>query len=53
MPAIEVGRKCMKTRGRKASQEVTITKTIDSSFVEVKYANGKTKRCNIKDLEPL
>ncbi|MGC8851162.1 MAG: KOW motif-containing protein [Candidatus Micrarchaeia archaeon] len=53
MPAIEPGKKCLKTRGRKAGQEVTVVKVIDANFVEVKDAKGKTKRCNIQHLEPL
>ena len=53
MPAIEVGRKCIKTKGRKTGREVTITKVIDDNFVEVTDAKGKAKRCNILHLEPL
>lgn len=53
MAAIQVGSKCLKTRGRKAGQVVTVTKMIDKSFAEVKDEKGKAKRCNITHLEPL
>ena len=53
MAAIETGRKCMKTAGRKAGEEVTVTKTIDANFVEVRDAKGKVKRCNVSHLEPI
>lgn len=51
--AFKVGKKAVKTKGRKAGQEVTVTKVIDKNFVEVKDAKGKTKRCNVMHLELL
>lgn len=54
MAVIQVGKKFIKTKGRRAGEECEITKIIDSNFVEVKYSKGgKTKRCNITHLEPL
>ncbi|MCX6767467.1 MAG: 50S ribosomal protein L14e [Candidatus Micrarchaeota archaeon] len=53
MPAIEVGKKYVKTKGRKAGTVVTITKIVDSNFVTVRDEKGKEKRCNITHLEPL
>ncbi len=54
MPSgIKVGKRAVKTRGRKAGQEVTITKIIDKNFVMVKDAKGKEKRCNVLHLELL
>ena len=53
MAAIEVGRKCVKTTGRDAGSEVTITQVVDRNFVKVKDAKGKETRCNCKHLEPL
>lgn len=53
MAAIQVGRTCIKTRGRKTGETVTVTKVIDANFVEVKDAKGKVKRCNMAHLEPL
>jgi large subunit ribosomal protein L14e len=53
MPAIQAGRKCIKTRGRKAGQVVTVTKLLEGGFVEVQDEKGKTKRCNLSHLEPL
>ena len=53
MPAIQVGRVCVKTKGRKCGQKVTVTKVIDKNFVEITDEKGKAKRCNITHLEPL
>ncbi len=53
MAAIDIGRKCVKTQGRKTGSVVTISKKIDANFVEVTDEKGKAKRCNIKHLEPL
>ena len=53
MAAIEVGRECMKLKGRHAGQKVKIMKLLDKNFVEVQYASGKTKKCNMLHLEPL
>ncbi|MBI4406460.1 50S ribosomal protein L14e [Candidatus Micrarchaeota archaeon] len=53
MSAIQVGRKCVKTKGRKAGKTFTISKVIDSNFVEVTDEKGKTKKCNVLHLEPI
>ncbi len=53
MAAIQVGRQCVKTTGRKAGHKVTIEKIIDSNFVEVKDEKGKVKKCNVRHLEPV
>ena len=52
MAAIEVGKEFLKTAGRDAGEKVKVTKIIDANFVETKDAKGKTKRCNIRHLEP-
>ncbi|MDI9623911.1 MAG: 50S ribosomal protein L14e [Methanothermobacter sp.] len=52
MPAIEVGRICIKTAGREAGEECVILDIIDKNFVEVVGINVKNRRCNIKHLEP-
>ncbi|NPA62510.1 MAG: 50S ribosomal protein L14e [Methanococci archaeon] len=51
MPAIEVGRVCIKTAGREAGQICVIVDVLDKNFVVV---DGlvKRRRCNIKHLEP-
>ena len=51
--ALKVGRKAVKLRGRKAGEEVVVTKLIDRNFVMVKDAKGKEKRCNVLHLELL
>lgn len=53
MAAIKTGMKCVKTAGRDAGSEVTVSKIVDSNFVEVTDAKGKAKRCNNKHLEPV
>ena len=54
MPAIEVGRICVKKRGRDAGKRCVITKIIDDSFVEIAVKGRKTNRkCAVVHLEPL
>ncbi len=57
MPAIEVGRICVKIAGREAGRKCVIVDIIDDNFVLVtgpKHISGvKRRRCNIKHLEPL
>jgi large subunit ribosomal protein L14e len=52
MPAIEVGRVCIKTAGREAGQKCVIVEIIDEKFVEVVGGSIKNRRCNINHLEP-
>jgi large subunit ribosomal protein L14e len=53
MPAIEVGRICVKIAGREAGEKCVIVEIIDDKFVEVIGSNVKNRRCNIKHLEPV
>ena len=57
MPAIEVGRICVKVRGREAGKKCVIVDIIDKNFVLVtgpKNVTGvKRRRANINHLEPL
>ncbi|WP_338600992.1 50S ribosomal protein L14e [Sulfolobus tengchongensis] len=56
MPAIEVGRICVKLKGREAGSKCVIVDIIDDNFVLVtgpKDINGvKRRRTNILHLEP-
>lgn len=56
MPAIEVGRICIKTRGREASRRCVIVDIIDKNFVLVtgpKDVTGvRRRRVNMSHLEP-
>jgi len=56
MPAIEVGRICVKIAGREAGRKCVIVDIIDENFVLItgpKSISGvKRRRCNIKHLEP-
>ncbi len=57
MPAIEVGRICVKIAGREAGRKCVIVDIIDDKFVLVtgpKSLTGvKRRRVNIKHIEPL
>ncbi len=57
MPAIEVGRICVKIAGREAGRKCVIVDLIDDKFVLVtgpKSLTGvKRRRVNIKHIEPL
>ncbi|MEM0198945.1 MAG: 50S ribosomal protein L14e [Desulfurococcaceae archaeon] len=56
MPAIEIGRICVKVTGREAGRKCIIVDIIDENFVLVtgpKSLSGvKRRRANIKHLEP-
>jgi large subunit ribosomal protein L14e len=57
MPAIEVGRICLKLTGREAGRKCVIVDVIDKSFVLItgpKNLTGvKRRRVNINHIEPL
>ncbi|MBS7646492.1 MAG: 50S ribosomal protein L14e [Candidatus Bathyarchaeia archaeon] len=57
MPAIEVGRICVKVSGREAGRKCVIVDIIDKNFVLVtgpKNVTGvRRRRANINHLEPL
>ncbi|MCD6538141.1 50S ribosomal protein L14e [Candidatus Bathyarchaeota archaeon] len=56
MPAIEVGRICIKTRGREAGRRCVIVDIIDKNFVLVTGPKSLTgvrrRRANISHLNP-
>ena len=56
MPAIEIGRICVKTRGREAGRKCVIVDIIDENFVLVtgpKTLTGvRRRRTNIDHIEP-
>jgi large subunit ribosomal protein L14e len=57
MPAIEIGRVCVKLTGREAGRKCVIVDIIDDTFVLItgpKSLTGvKRRRVNIKHVEPL
>ncbi|MEM1675026.1 MAG: 50S ribosomal protein L14e [Desulfurococcaceae archaeon] len=57
MPAIEIGRICVKLAGREAGRKCVIVDIIDENFVLItgpKQLTGvKRRRVNIKHIEPL
>ena len=56
MPAIEIGRICVKTRGREAGRKCVIVDIIDENFVLItgpKTLTGiRRRRVNINHIEP-
>lgn len=56
MPAIEIGRICVKTAGREAGKKCIIVDVIDKNFVLItgphQINKVKRRRANIKQLEP-
>ncbi len=56
MPAIEVGRICVKTHGREAGQRCVVVDIVDENFVLVtgpKQLTGvRRRRTNVRHLEP-
>ena len=52
MPVIEKGRVCVLTSGRRAGEEVVITKVVTDNFVLVRTKNGKERKAAIRQLEP-
>lgn len=56
MPAVEIGRICIKTHGRESGKECVIVDIIDKSFVLItgpKSVSGvKRRRVNLSHLEP-
>ena len=57
MPAVEVGRICMKMAGRENGKKCVIVDVMDKSFVLItgpkKVTGVKRKRVNINHLKPL
>jgi len=57
MPAIEIGRICVKVAGREAGRKCVVVDIVDENFVLVtgpKQLTGvKRRRVNIKHIEPL
>ena len=54
MVAIDVGRVCMKLKGRDAGKRCIITEIIDKNYVMIKSAGRKkVRRCSIRHIDPL
>jgi len=54
MAAIQVGRVCIKTKGRDSGEKVVVTKVIDANFVMVRSPARKKgeRKCAVLHLEP-
>lgn len=57
MPAVEVGRVCMKLAGREAGKKCVVVDVIDKNFVlvtgPVKVSGVKRRRVNVSHVEPM
>lgn len=57
MPAIEVGRMCVKIAGREAGKKCVIVDVVDKNFVLVtgpqKVSGVKRRRVNVSHIEPI
>jgi large subunit ribosomal protein L14e len=57
MPAVEVGRVCVKLAGREAGKKCVVVDVIDKNFVlvtgPVKVSGVKRRRVNVGHVEPL
>lgn len=57
MPAIEVGRICVKVSGREAGRKCVIVDVVDKSFVLItgpkKVTGIRRRRANVNHVEPL
>ena len=52
MAAIEKGRICLMTRGRRAGEEVVVEKVVTDNFALVKTKSGKERKASIRQLVP-
>jgi ribosomal protein L14E/L6E/L27E len=52
MAAIEKGRVCMMTKGRRSGEEVVIEKVVTDNFALVKTKDGKERKASIRQLIP-
>lgn len=52
MAAIEEGEKCIISKGRKAGEEVVVSKLLENNFVLVK-GEKKERKVSINHLEPV
>jgi ribosomal protein L14E/L6E/L27E len=52
MAAIEKGRICLLTTGRRAGEEVVVTKVVTDNFALIKTKDGKERKAAIRQLEP-
>ncbi|MCD6414841.1 MAG: 50S ribosomal protein L14e [Candidatus Diapherotrites archaeon] len=48
----EIGRICVKTRGKDAGKECVIVDVVDENYVLIDGNGIKRRRCNVKHLEP-
>ncbi|MDH5779230.1 MAG: 50S ribosomal protein L14e [Candidatus Bathyarchaeota archaeon] len=57
MPAVEVGRVCVKLAGREAGSKCVVVDVIDKNFVlvtgPVKVSGVKRRRVNVSHVEPM
>jgi ribosomal protein L14E/L6E/L27E len=52
MSLVKEGMVCVLTMGRRAGEEVTITRVLDDNFVMVKMKKGTERKSSVKHLVP-
>lgn len=53
MPAIDVGRICLKRAGREAGRKAVVVDVLEGNFVLIDGLNVKRRKCNVRHLFPL
>ncbi len=53
MPAMDIGRVCLKTKGREMGERCVVIDVIDRNFVIVVGPNVKRRRVNMNHIRPL
>ncbi|MBT3283168.1 50S ribosomal protein L14e [Candidatus Bathyarchaeota archaeon] len=53
MPAMDIGRVCLKTKGREQGERCVVLEVIDRNFVIVVGPNVKRRRVNMNHIRPL
>ena len=53
MPAIEINRECVITKGRFAGKKGVIVEIVDENYVVLELSDKKRKKINIRHLWPL
>ena len=53
MPAMDIGRVCLKTKGREQGERCVVLDVIDRNFVIVVGPNVKRRRVNMNHIRPL
>ena len=53
MPAMDIGRVCLKTKGREQGERCVVLEVLDRNFVIIVGPNVKRRRVNMNHIRPL